>query len=142
MALLVRSEDERITVRDADLPGIADGDPETTYILRPMTRKVAREIEGRHRTLIVDRQTHQKVAHYEQEAIWLDKVDYVVLGWTGVLFSETREPVPCTREMKDLALDAARQIALLSVAGINEVSRDEREASFREPAPVLRVLGG
>ncbi len=134
MALLVRSEGERIEVRDADLPGITDGDPDTTYILRPITRKVARDIEARHKTLVLDRQSHQKIARYDQEAIWLDKIDYIVTGWTGVLYSETREPVPCTRETKDQALDAARQIALLSIAGINEVSHDEREASFRQPA--------
>lgn len=134
MALLVRSEDERIEVRDADLPGISDGDPDTVYVLRPITRKIARDIEARHKTLVVNRQSHAKEAVYDQEAIWLDKVDYVVQDWRGVLFSETREPVPCTREYKDLALDAARQIAILSVAGVNTVSQEDKTRSFRGPA--------
>lgn len=134
MALLVRPANDSIEVRDADLPGVDDGDKETVYTIRPLTRDKVKEIEERHAKWTFDKLSHQKVRVYDDEAILLDKVDHVIVAWTGVLYKSTREPVPCTRETKADALDWPRVQALLRLSGVNEVSKEDRDRSFRSPA--------
>jgi hypothetical protein len=136
MALLVRPPNDRIDVCDADLPGVEDGDTDTVYTVRPLTRETIKAIEAKpeNARTTFNRITHQKETVYDDEAILLDKIDHVIADWRGVIYKETREPVPCTRENKANALDWPRVLALLRLASVNEVSKEDRDRSFRRPA--------
>lgn len=137
MALLVRGEDERIEVCDADLDGVEDGDAETVYTVRVLTQRVIDELRAKHTKQIVNRTTHRREPVTDDRAFAEDLLDYLVLDWRGIVFKATRQPVPCTREFKISALSGARVEALFKLAGVNETERaDARAASFRPVAGV------
>lgn len=131
MALLVRDEGERIEVKDDELEGVEDGDPGTTYVVRPLTQRVIDEIRQRHTRQVINKITHRKDAVTDDRAMAEDLLDYLLMDWSGVLFKTTRQPVPCTKDYKVQALAGARVEALFKLAGVNEVERAEvRAASF------------
>lgn len=137
MALLVRGEDERIEICDADLDGVEDGDPETIYTVRVLTQRVIDEIRARHTKSVINKVTHRREPVTDDRAMAEDLLDYLLVDWRGVVFKASREPVPCTKDYKAAALSGARVEALFRLAGVNEVARDEaRAASFRPTAPV------
>lgn len=131
MALLVRSEDERIEVCDADLDGVEDGDPETHYTVRVLTQRVIDEIRARHTKHVVNKVTHRREPVTDDRAMAEDLLDYLLVEWQGIVFKATRAPVPCTKEYKTQALAGARVEALFKLAGVNETERAaDRAASF------------
>lgn len=135
MAKQLNDADATFTVTDAHL--IQDGDSETIYTLRRLTREKHREIQRRNTEQVINKRTHAREDKTDWAAVTDDLVDYVIAGWSGVLFRG--QPAPCTRAHKML-LDAPTTDAILERAGLNEVTgsgdAEARDASFREPANV------
>jgi hypothetical protein len=132
MALTLLSDDDRITVTDADL--VEGGDSETTYTLRPVTRDLYQKATSRHASRIGGRRAlslHEQIAL--AVAVSEELLDYALVEWSGILVHG--EPVPCETGYKKL-LDGERVQALLGKAGVNQVklSEEARAASFRGPA--------
>lgn len=138
--LIVKDPGKPFEVRDADLEGVEDTDPDTVYTLRPLTRDTILEIEAKHTKRRPNRVTHQMEDVLDQRAALEDKLDYILLDWAGVVY-ESGEPVPCTRDAKLACINGARQVALFRLADVNRVDKAARAATFREPAAVGRVLG-
>ncbi len=125
--------DDRITVCDADIPGIADGDKDTTYTLRPIAVDDYREIVKANSVDVIDRRTHQKTKQTDWEKVNDDQIDFVLVAWTGIVVKG--QPAECSRANK-LKLDGVRRQALCDRAGINQIQRapEVRAESFRESA--------
>lgn len=112
-------EDDQFDVRDTDL-GVPNGDAETVYTLRPLTRDTVKEILGRHQRQQANPRTQQMETVFVtggQEKSNEDMLDYVLVDWTGILCGGV--PVPCEREHK-LKLDALRMFALIDQAGLSQ----------------------
>lgn len=144
MALEVRKLDDQITVTDADLDDVVNGDDETTYTLRTLTTEKVRDIRRPFVKLEFNKRTHRAeevpLTEDQDAALTLALLDYALIGWSGVLYQG--QPLACTTEHKNL-LDARRKAALLSMAGLNRSVKGAAAAeSFREPADVRPVLGG
>lgn len=127
MALQLLSKDTRIEVRDADLDGVTDGDPDTVYVLRQLPPAESREIAKRHTTTPINQRTGRREEQVDLNAVAEDLLDAALVEWRGVLANGL--DAPCTRENK-LLLDGVRRTALLHVAGLNR-SAEVRAASFR-----------
>src|SRR5436190_21251865 len=124
MALELKDEKDTWTVTDADV--IKGGDTDTAYTVRRLTLDKHREITKRH----TKPATYKKGERRDEDAIQDDLFDYVLVGWKGVVVKGA--PVPCDWEHKKL-VDVARRIALLDIAGLNEIAaaEDARDESFR-----------
>lgn len=133
MPVQLLDADDRIVVKDSELVGVANGDPETTYTLRPIATDDHRAIMKANTTEVVDRRSHQKVPQVDWAGVNDATLDFVLLEWSGILVKG--QPAACTREHK-LRLDATRRQALTDLAGMNQIARapEVREESFREPA--------
>lgn len=143
MALLVRDDAEELTIRDIDLDGVEDGDPETTYHIRVVPPAKYQELQRKHTRKVVNRVTHRREDVVDQDALTEDLVDYLLIGWDGVIYKRSREPVPCTRENKLQCITGPRMLGLMKAASINEVEAAEvRSASFRPAPDVGAVVGG
>lgn len=129
MAIKLLSEDDQITVSDADL--IKDGDPDTSYTLRKITPKKHREIVKAN----TRPGNHRREESVNWSAVNEDQIDYLLLSWTGVNDPATNQPAACTRENK-LLLDAVRKVELIDRAGMAEVvaAEEARTESFRPSA--------
>jgi len=140
MAVQLLDSDDRIAVKDSELTGVTDGDPETTYLIRPIAVDDHRRIVKAHTTDVVNRRTHQKEPQVDWAAVNDDILDFVLVDWTGIHLKG--QPVACSREYK-LKLDGVRRQALADVAGMNQIARapEVRAESFREPADLPAVLG-
>ncbi len=141
MPVVLTDPDARITVRDADLAGIVNGDPDTTYTIRPISIEQHRGLVKKNTAQVIDRRLQAQVPQVDSAAVSDDVLDYVLVEWSGLLFRG--EPVPCERAYK-LKLDYVRKSALCDLAGMNQIVRapEVRAESFREPAGVPAVLGG
>lgn len=129
MLQLMRAED-RITVRDDELAGVVNGDKDTSYVLKPLTREVYRQTIRARTKKVPNARTHQMEDRPDWAAIAEDLLDYTVESWQGVLVAG--EPAPCDRERK-LMLDPTRAASLLDAAGLSQVQAavEDRTASFR-----------
>jgi len=137
MALTLLSGGKQITVRDDELDGVQNGDPETTYTVRQIDQARMREIRRRHTKPIFTRQGREDKV--DTDAVMDDILDETLIAWTGVL--DGGEPAQLSRENK-LLLDFARKVALIGLAGSNEVQRQaEKERSFRRPQGMVSGLG-
>lgn len=132
MALELLTEGETFTVSDDQLSGVTNSDPEAKYIVRRLDPKTHRKMTKSHTKREFVRGVGP-VDKIDGAALSDDIMDYIVTGWSGVLFKG--EPAPCTREMKLSGLDYHRRVALMDLAGMNEItSAPERRAeSFRPP---------
>lgn len=130
MALELKDDKATWEVCDADL--ITGGDKDTFYTIRRLTLDKHREISKTHTKPATFRRQFEK---RDEEAIQDDLFDYVLVGWKGVVAGG--KPVPCEWEQKKL-LDIARRIALLDLAGMNEIAAQEeaRGESFRSAETV------
>lgn len=130
MALELKDEHDTWPITDAAL--MTGGDKDTSYTVRRLTLDKHREITRTHTKAA----TYRKGERKDEDAIQDDLFDYVLVGWQGVVAKG--QPVPCDWEHKKL-IDVARRIALLDVAGMNEIAaaEDAREESFR-PTPDVR----
>lgn len=129
MALHVTNDDTTIAVVDSDLD-VPNGDPETSYTIRLLTREVMKDAIKRHTTRARQR-TGQMVTEVDWPSVNDDLFDYALVGWQGVLWNG--EPAPCERSLK-LRIDILRQQALLEQAGMSQVSKSDAEVrseSFR-----------
>ena len=129
MALELKGEDARITVTDADL--VKAGDASVTYTLRRLTIDKWREIARRH----TKPATYRKPEKRDEDEFQDDLFDYVLESWTNVVADGAA--LPCEWASKRL-LDLGRRIAMLDIAGMNEISarEDARGESFRPLAAV------
>lgn len=130
---------EQFEVRDSEVPGIVNGDPETTYTLRTIGVDDHRRLRTHNTTYIPNPRTLTKDPVVNLEALNDDILDFVLQDWNGLLVRG--QLAPCTRDHK-LKLDGPRRAALCDLAGMNRIARapEVRAASFREPAHVSRVL--
>lgn len=124
-------DDEPIVVKDSDLDGITDGDPDTTYTLRPIGVDDHRRLQKQFTKDIIDRRSHQKVPQTDFEGLNDAVLDFVLVGWSGVLMKGA--PADCVLANK-LKLDGPRRVALAGLAGMNQIARspEVRVESFRE----------
>ncbi len=128
MALSLPADGDRITVRDDEL-GVMNGDPDTSYVLVPLTRETYRTLFRKHTKNVANGRTHRMEPVMNNEALADDLIDVALESWSGVLCGGV--VVDCTREYK-LKLDPSRTAALLDRAGINQVASSEgRQESFR-----------
>lgn len=135
MPLELLDPDARIDVKDSDLTGVTDGDPDTIYTLRPIGIEDHREIVKKNTHDELDRRSHQKIKVTNWHAVADDVLDFVLVAWKGIRFRGA--DVPTVREYK-LKLDYVRKQALSDLAGMNQVAREPevRAESFRQPADV------
>ncbi len=125
MAVKLLDGDGTFDVKDSELPDVTDGDPETVYTVRQIPPHVNRQISKQHSSM--------KRGQYvvDQIAIMDDLIEYALVGWVGIL--DKGVPAPLTKENKG-RLDYTRKAALLQLAGLNQVTKENREDSFRRPA--------
>jgi hypothetical protein len=131
MAISLLNATARIHVKDSDLDKVDNGDETTTYTLRQITPAINRELHNKHTTKTPNKKTHQMEESTDSVALLDDMVDYAVVEWTGIL--DDGQPAPCTTENKRM-LDTPRKIALLKVAGLNQIAAEVRAESFRATA--------
>jgi hypothetical protein len=137
MAITLIRSGKTITIRDDELDGITSGDPETTYTVRQIEPERMREIRKRNTKFVATRQGREEKV--DADALLDDIVDEVLVAWTGIL--DNGQPAELTRDHK-LLLDYPRKMALIGVAGTNEIQRQaEKEQSFRGPQKVVSSLG-
>lgn len=128
MAVQLLTEDRRIEVLDSDLAGVTDGDPGTTYTVRQITTRMNRELSKKHTKAKFDQKTRQREDALDSEAFIDDMLDHSLVAWKGIQVDGN--DVPCERDYK-LMLDVTRKSALVSLAGLNQVTQDEKDSSFR-----------
>jgi hypothetical protein len=133
MALNLLDGDRKIEVRDCDLKDVDGGDEATVYVVRQIPPAVNREYGKRHTTQVINRKSGSREPVVDSMGLVDDLLDYALIEWRGVLMKG--EPAPCTRELKDL-LDYPRKVALLGVAGLNQVDTEARDHSFRSSPKV------
>jgi hypothetical protein len=133
MALKLIQAEETREICDKDLPGIADGDAEVFYTIRSLDQKTHRKLVKQNTKQVFERGVG-RVDRIDHPAAADDIIDYVLVGWRGILLGGSA--APCTRENK-LCLDFARRSALNDLAGMNEIARGQeaRVESFRATAP-------
>jgi hypothetical protein len=133
MAKQLNEGDAVFTVTDAKL--LQDGDKDTAYTLRRLTRAKYREVQKQNTEKVVNKRTHQREDQTDWAAMTDDLLDYTIVGWTGVVIGGVA--APCDRHHKML-LDAPTVDAILERAGLNAITgaqgdaQDVREASFRQ----------
>jgi hypothetical protein len=134
MAVQLMDENATREVKDSELP-IPDGDPNTVYVIRSITKAKYRQVIKRHTRPVPDKQSRRMVDQTDAQAVSDDLFDYALADWRGVTLHG--QPVPCTPEHKAL-LDSVRTSAILDAAGIGAVEEAaaQRKESFREPANV------
>lgn len=130
MPLELKSDSATWDVKDSEV--IKGGDPDTVYTVRRLTLDKHREIKRKHTKPATYRRQFDKI---DEDELQDDLFDYVLVGWSGVVVNG--EPVPCEWAHKKL-IDVPRRIALLDIAGMNEIAAAEaaRGESFRAPADV------
>ncbi len=131
MAISLLSSGKQITVKDNELEGVQNGDADTSYTVRQVDPERVRALRIRHTKPVFSRGgvREDKVDH---DAFVDDMLDEILIGWSGVLDGGT--DAACTREHK-LMLDFPRKMALISLAGSNEVQKQAaKESSFRRLA--------
>ena len=121
MGVQLLNADKRITVKDSDLPDVTGGDPDTTYTVRQLAPEESRAISRKHTTDL--RRGGEKV---NSMAIMDELIDRALVAWTGVLLDG--EPAECTPANK-LLLDGPRKLALLEIAGSNQMAKEEAKAA-------------
>lgn len=131
MAVQLLDDEKRIEIADSALEGVTGGDPETTYVVRQIPPAVNREIAKRHTKPTVNRATGQREQIADHTAILDDMLDYALVSWSGIQLKGV--DAPCTRDNK-LLLDHTRKVALIGLAGLNEVKAHDKADSFRSPA--------
>jgi hypothetical protein len=128
-------EDATTEVCETELVEIPEPDAGTFYTLRELTTAKWREIKKLNTTKRPNKQTRQMEDVLDEEAFSDDLVDYVIVGWRGIV--DNGADAPCTRENK-LRLDGTIKSALVGRAGLTQIVQapDARAASFRATADV------
>lgn len=126
-------DDARIVVRETDLEDVTRPDPDVTYTIRHITEEKWRELQKRHTTYVLNKQTGKRDPVVAWDALSDDAVDYLLCEWTGIV--SKGQPVPCERAFK-LKLDGTVKAALFATARTNQTSAEDRSASFRATGDV------
>lgn len=117
MARALQREDQTFEVAETDL-GLPDGDPDTVYVLRPITT-------GAYAGFMKRQTSMGKLVE--------DALDYCLVDWRGIVFNGA--PVSCTRDMKlRLPFDVAKVIVDRAGLGKVQAAEADRQESFRTPA--------
>lgn len=121
------SRDAEFRVRDSEL-GVPDGDEETVYIMRTLTKDILREQSKARKSALRAAGSAEARAALGDESDWL--LNFALVGWEGVLL--VGEPAPCTAETKRM-IDIVRTTKLLEKAGLNQIAaaEEQRSQSFR-----------
>lgn len=134
MALNLMVEGETFDVCDTELQGVTDGDPDVMYTVKRLDPKTHRAMTKARTKKEFVRGVGQ-VDKLDARELADDILDYILVGWRGVLLKG--EPAPCTREFKIGGLDFTRRAALVERAGMNEIDRaPERRAESFRPTPI------
>lgn len=133
MPLQLLSEETVLEIKDVDLPNVKSPCEDVTYQVRQIPPPLARAMAKRHTKRRPNPQTHQMEEQVDVDALSEEAIDYVVVGWSGVVLPDGT-PAPCTKDNKVSGLDAARKIALTNIAGSNSGAAEARAESFRQPA--------
>ena len=135
MAVQLQSDDKTRDVKDSELPGVPDGDKNTVYTIRDITKAKYREVIRRHTKKVANRHTRAMVEETDQQAVADELLDWALVGWKGITLHG--EEMPCMPQYKAM-LDSVRSAAILDAAGIGQVEEGaaQRQASFREPSHV------
>ena len=140
MAVKLWDDDERITVTDAELPDVENGDPATVYTLVPLTTSLHQAVSQSVEEKRFNPRSHVKETHVDPLKLADALVDAVLVDWSGVVTKDG--PAPCERAYK-VRLDTRRKGALLQVAGINQIVTEDAQAqSFRPTAGTADVVAG
>lgn len=129
MPLQLQTEDDQIVVKDTEL--VEQGDPETTYTVRFVTRETYQRVSTKHSARFGGRRGLKLQEQIEfAVAVNEELIDYALVSWTGVLING--QPAPCDTVHKKM-LDGERAQGLLAKAGVNQIAAGEaaRAASFR-----------
>ncbi len=130
MARALARDDDKITVREADLELSIPTDPEVRYTLRSIGLEEARAVIKKHTKTVPRRGRNDEVVN--TGAVHEELLGACLLGWEGIV--DQGQPVPCTVEHA-LRLPGAIQFALVERAQAGQViPSDLRAASFRQPA--------
>jgi hypothetical protein len=112
---------------------IADGDPDVSYQIRPISVKTYRRISEEKTTLVLNRRTHRKDSETDHTAVSDALLDFALVGWKGIE-SAPGVAAPCTVDAK-LALPGILITAIVEYAtqtgGAHGRSPEERRESFR-----------
>jgi hypothetical protein len=131
MRTLLKNPEQTFTVRESDVPGVDNGDPDVTYTLRLVTRTAAKAIGQRRTEKKLDPQSRRFVDVVNTEDIDLDLIDYAIVDWAGIVSDGI--VVPCDAESKRAFAEQNLGIsrALVSLACETPRAEEERAASFR-----------
>jgi hypothetical protein len=132
----LQTDDVTFWVSEADLDEIPEPDAEVRYELRELTTAGWRRLHKAHTKRVPNKSTKQMESVTDQEAFADALVDYVLVGWSGIV-ERGGTPAPCTTENK-LRLDSLVKAALVGRAGLTQIVQadDYREQSFRSPDDV------
>lgn len=132
MALKLAGSGDTLTIKDDEL-GVANPDADVSYIIRVITREDYKRLHAAQTKRRPNPRTHVMEDVTDWPAVSEDMLDFVLVGWTGILWDG--QPAACDREYK-LKLDSGRAAQLLQVAGMNQIAQapEQRAQSFRPPA--------
>ena len=137
----LQTDDLTFWVAETDLDDISEADPEVRYELRELTTNTWRRIHKAHTKRVPNKATKAMESETDAEAFADALVDYVLVGWSGIV-ERGGAPAPCTTDNK-LRLDSVVKAALVGRAGLTQIVQADavRENSFRRTDPVGGVLG-
>jgi hypothetical protein len=135
MARLLTAQDapQTVTVRELDLPTLADPDPEVSYTIRLLPERHFQSLRKAHTTRRP--KGGQMVEDVDDRGLSAAIIDWVIQDWTGIVARDEDGglvPVPCTPDAK-LGLDPYVRGALVDLATKNQ--RVEASAASFRAAP-------
>jgi hypothetical protein len=119
MALTFAKEEETFEICETDM-GLVDADKEVFYTLRRPSDKTKKDLRKSFT------KTFRNVSTFDQEGYGDALLDYVLVGWKGILLNG--DPAPCVLEWKQ-KLGVARSQAIAEIVGAT--MEDARGTSFR-----------
>ena len=122
-------------IAETDLDGVDNPDAGVVYTIRSLSDETYETLEAKHRPPArYNPKTHQKepqpMSREQNEAMFSDCLDYLLVGWSGVLHKG--QPAPCERALKN-KLDGPTRLALFKAARLNRKVQARAE-SFRGAA--------
>jgi hypothetical protein len=103
---------------------------DSRLILRRLTPETHEEIRRRH-TKRYRTKSGEWAKELDENAVLLDCIDYVIVGWSGVKHPVTKQDVPCTPENKKrIPIQAMGEVMDL-VSELNQVAQSEAENELK-----------
>lgn len=128
-ALIDESNPEWVSEKDL----IADGDPEVSYHIRPVSVETHRGLVKRFTSKVPNRRTHRPDEIVDFEAVSDAVYDYCLIGWKGI--ESGGKPVPCDgleikKKLPGVLITEIGNYAM-QTGGAHGRSPEERRESFR-----------